>query len=48
MKMRPPATPIINIDPYFSIWAEKSVLEKIVDWTVNPNTMRGRVFVDVT
>ena len=46
MKMRPPATPIINIDPYFSIWTEKTVLENTVHWTGKPNTMCGRVFVD--
>ncbi len=48
MKMRPPATPIINIDPYFSIWTESSVLQNTVHWTGKPNTMRGRVFVDGT
>ena len=48
MKMRPPATPIINIDPYFSVWTEKSVLENTVHWTGKPNTIRGRVFVDGT
>ncbi len=46
MKMRPPATPIINIDPYFSIWTEDSVLGNTVHWTGKPNTMCGRVFVD--
>lgn len=46
MKLRPPATPIINIDPYFSIWTEESVLENTIHWTGKPNTMKGRVFVD--
>ena len=46
MKMRPPATPIINVDPYFSVWAEESVLKNTVHWTGSPNTMAGRVFVD--
>ena len=46
MQMRPPATPIINIDPYFSIWAEDSVLKGTVHWTGNPNTLYGEVFVD--
>ena len=46
MKMRPPATPIINIDPYFSIWTETSFLNNTVHWTGKPNTMCGRVFVD--
>ena len=46
MQMRPPATPIINIDPYFSVWTEESVLKNTVHWTGKPNTMCGRVFVD--
>lgn len=46
MKLRAPATPIINIDPYFSIWTENSVLENTVHWTGKPNTMSGRVFID--
>lgn len=46
MQMRPPSTPIINIDPYFSIWAEDSVLKNTVHWTGKPNTMYGGVFVD--
>ncbi len=46
MKMRPPATPIINIDPYFSVWTEESVLKNTVHWTGKPNTIQGRVFVD--
>ncbi len=46
MKMRPPATPIITIDPYVSIWTESTVLGNTVHWTGKSNTMRGRVFVD--
>lgn len=46
MKMRPPATPIINIDPYFSIWTEDSVLKRTIHWTGKPNHIIGRVFVD--
>ncbi len=46
MNLRPPALPIINIDPYFSIWTEESVLDNTVHWTGKPNTMSGRVFVD--
>ncbi|MBR5632592.1 MAG: DUF4965 domain-containing protein [Clostridia bacterium] len=48
MKMRPPATPIFNIDPFFSVWTEESVLKNTVHWTGKPNTMHGRVFVDGT
>ncbi len=46
MKMRPPTTPIINVDPYFSIWTEESVLKNTVHWTGKPNSMSGRVFID--
>lgn len=46
MKMRVPAMPILNMDPYFSVWIEKSVLENPVHWTGKPNSMSGRVFVD--
>ena len=46
MQIRPPATPIINIDPYFSVWSEDSVLKNTVHWTGKPNTMYGGVFVD--
>lgn len=46
MKMRPPAIPIMNLDPYFSVWAESSVLRNTVHWTGKPNTICGRVFVD--
>ena len=48
MKMRLPATPILNIDPYFSVWTEESVLHNPVHWTGAPNTMNGRVFIDGT
>lgn len=46
MKMRPPATPIVNIDPYFSVWTQESVLQNTVHWTGAPNSMSGRVFID--
>ncbi len=46
MKMRPPATPIINIDPYLSVWTENSVLENTVHWTGKPNSISGTVTVD--
>ena len=46
MKMRPPATPIITTDPYFSVWAEDSVLKNTVHWTGKPSSMSGRVFID--
>ena len=46
MYMRPPAIPLLTIDPYFSVWAEESVLKNTVHWTGKPNTISGRVFVD--
>ena len=46
MKMHVPAIPIINIDPYFSVWAEDYQLKNIVHWTGSPNTMSGDAFVD--
>ncbi|MBE6631302.1 MAG: DUF4965 domain-containing protein [Ruminococcaceae bacterium] len=46
MNMRLPATPIITIDPYFSVWSESSVLKNPIHWTGSPNTMQGRVSVD--
>ncbi len=44
--LRPPAIPLINIDPYFSVWTEESVFENTVHWTSKPNTMCGRVYID--
>lgn len=46
MKMRAPALPIINIDPYFSVWAQESPLDHLVHWTGSLNTMVGLVYVD--
>ena len=46
MKMRAPALPIVNIDPYFSVWAQESPLEHLVHWTGSFNTMVGIVTVD--
>ena len=48
MKMRPPCTPVITIDPYFSVWSEKDILQNTVSWTGSPNTIRGTVTVDGT
>ena len=48
MKLRPPAIPLITIDPYFSIWAKGDQLysEKTVHWTGKDNTINGLVTVD--
>ncbi len=48
MNLRPPAIPLINIDPYFSVW---SMTDKLYDsiplhWTESPNSMLGKVFID--
>ena len=48
MLLRPPATPILNIDPYFSVWTTDSVLTNTVHWTGKPNTMMFRAFIDGT
>ncbi len=50
MKLRPPATPLITIDPYFSVW---SVSDRLNDsatrhWTGSPNTIEGSVTVNDT
>lgn len=47
-KLRPPATPIINIDPHFSVWTEEAVLQNIVHWTGKSNTMKGRVLTETS
>lgn len=36
----------MNIDPYFSVWTEWSVLNNTVHRTGKSNSMSGRVFVD--
>lgn len=46
MKLRPPATPIVNIDPYFSIWTQKSVMQQPVHWTGSPNNIWGAAEID--
>ncbi len=45
MKLRPPATPLITVDPYFSIWsmADKLNGSTVRHWTGSPNTMIGTV-----
>jgi len=48
MKLRAPATPLITIDPYFSVW---STSDRLYDnmtrhWTGKPNEIIGTVAVD--
>ena len=48
MKLRPPAIPLITIDPYFSVW---SFYDKLTDgetthWTGSPMVIKGTVNVD--
>ncbi len=46
MNIRPPATPIINVDPYFSIWTTDSIFNNTVHWTGKPNTITGYAYID--
>ena len=48
MRLRPPATPLITIDPYFSVWADTDLLNgaDTVHWTAKPMPIRGYLTVD--
>ena len=48
MKLRPPAIPLITVDPYFSVWSptEKLYDSETMHWTGKPNALRGTVTVD--
>lgn len=48
MKMRPPAIPLLNIDPYFSVWTKQGLDQQTVHWTGKDNTLFGRVWIDGT
>ena len=48
MKMRPPATPIITIDPYFTVWSPSNLLTDtdLQHWSAKPNRIKGFVKID--
>ena len=47
MKMRVPSIPLINIDPYFSVWSHDDLNTKdCVHWTGSRNTIIGTVIID--
>ncbi len=46
MNLRVPAIPLITIDPYFSVWAGKSLQQNTMHWSNNPNTTCVQVTVD--
>ena len=48
MKLRAPAYPLVNVDPYFSLWSMSDKLNEsiVCHWTGKPNTLVGTVTVD--
>ena len=48
MRLRPPATPLITIDPHFSVWSDSDVLnsKNTVHWTTKEQNIRGYLTVD--
>jgi len=48
MKIRPPAIPLITIDPYFSVWSDNDVLTEsdTIHWTGSPVRIKGEAAVD--
>lgn len=49
MRMRPPATPLIAIDPYFSVWSHGDKLTTdTAHWTGKSNAMLGIAEIDGT
>lgn len=48
MKLRAPATPLITVDPYFSVWSVHDMLNagETVHWTGKPNAITGILKVE--
>ncbi len=48
MRLRPPAIPIITIDPYFTVWSPSNILTDtdLQHWSAKPNRIKGSVIVD--
>ena len=48
MKLRPPAIPIITIDPYFTVWSPSNILTDtdLQHWSAKPNRIKGYVSID--
>ena len=48
MKLRPPAIPLITIDPYTSVWSKSDRLNEstVMHWTGSDFTFNGIVTVD--
>lgn len=48
MRLRPPATPLITIDPYFNVWSQADILtsEPTVHWTGRPINLCGVLNID--
>ncbi len=47
MPMRPPAIPLIAVDPYFSVWSRDELYScKPYHWTGSPNGLLGLITID--
>lgn len=50
MKMRCPAYPLINVDPYFNLWmmGDTATAQPTCHWTGRPNSLEGYASIDGT